>query len=107
MMKFCFVIFVLTWLIPIGVASAGPGGCADCGDEEVCTDCREFYAEIARKVPEKGARVWGWVLGGLTSIAFIAVFIHVLRGNRQSSVLRMRRQGRREVNPTSGPREGC
>jgi hypothetical protein len=83
-----FVSFAL--LLLICPAQAGPGGCADCSDEEVCTDCREFYAEIARKVPEKGARVWGWVLAGLTAVAFIAVFIHVVRGNRRPSTFRRR-----------------
>ena len=91
MVKTRLAIFVLFALfLAAAAAQAGPGGCADCSDEELCTDCREFYAEIARKVPEKGARVWGWVLGGLTAVAFIAVFIHVLRGNRRPSRLRRR-----------------
>ena len=100
MMKTHIAIFVLLGLLlpTVGQVYAGPGGCADCGDEEICTDCREFYAEIARKVPEKGARVWGWVLGGLTSIAFIGVFIHVVRGDRRSSVLRVRARRHRSGN---------
>ena len=98
---FARILMATLLLLPVGVAVAGPGGCADCSDDELCTDCREFYAEIAKKVPEKGARVWGWVLSGLTAIAFIAVFVHVLRGNRRSSVLQQRRVRNRPP-PTPG-----
>ena len=53
MVKTCLTIFVLfSFAAVISPTFAGPGGCADCSDEELCTDCRDFYAEIARQASE-------------------------------------------------------